>query len=227
MATLTVPPKGGDSCCPFAHKCAPTKLGASPVSGEGLGNRSRFCLFREYPVCTSPQPSKQHALHALRPESWEVSHHRRMLLHSLVAVICNSIHPPTPTPFSKAFPNAHPPKVTGERFNPRPPLGATRPVWRRGTILEGSRLGRFLRGDWQVITSNGEVPVFAGPPLPCDPQPRDTPRRCAYSHTRQGVLSYCLGVRRRAALYLDFDTAAERQCEAKPGHCVEPLLRRL
>ena len=29
---------------------------------------------------------------------------------------------------------------------------------------------------------------------------------------------YCLGVRRRAALYLDFDTAAERQCEAKPGH---------
>ena len=155
VATLTVPPEGEDSCCPFAHKCAP-RLGASPVSGEGLGNRSRFCLFREYPVCTSPQPSKQHALHALRPESWEVSHHRRMLLHSLVAVICNSIHPPTPTPFSKAFPSAHPPKVTGERFNPRPPLGATRPVWRRSTILEGSRLGRFLRGDWQVTQNRAK-----------------------------------------------------------------------
>ena len=61
-----------------------------------------FSVLREPPAAA--QPSKQHALHALRPESWEVSHHRRMLLHSLVAVICNSIHPPTPTPFSKAFP---------------------------------------------------------------------------------------------------------------------------
>ena len=123
MAALTVPPEGEDSCCPFAHRCAP-RLRASPVSGEGLGNRSRFCLFREYPVCTSPQPSKQHALHALRPESWEASHHRRMLLHSLVAVICNSIHPPTPTPFSKAFPSARPPRGDRGKVQPTTSVGS-------------------------------------------------------------------------------------------------------